>query len=162
MASVNINRVTMTANLTRDPELRSTNSGLSVCSLRVACNGRRKNNQTGEWEDKPGYYDVTVWGAQGEACARYLTKGKPIALDGRLEWREYLDKHDNKRQAVEIVAENLQFLNDGTARPDTGQQGFSDRPDVNNDTSDFVPAASGGGYGQIGGTAPAADDDIPF
>src|SRR4051812_50229950 len=87
MAATNINRVVLTGNLTRDPELRSLPSGMSVCSLRVACNTRRKNNATGDWEDKPNYFDVTVWGAQGENCARFLSKGRPIAIDGRLEWR---------------------------------------------------------------------------
>ena len=92
MAATNINRVVITGNLTRDPELRSLPSGTSVCSLRVACNTRRKDNSTGEWVDKPNYFDVTVWGAQGENCAQYLSKGRPVAVDGRLEWREWEDK----------------------------------------------------------------------
>ena len=75
MAATNINRVVLTGNLTRDPELRSLPSGTSVCSLRVACNTRRKDNSTGEWVDKPNYFDVTVWGAQGENCAQYLVQG---------------------------------------------------------------------------------------
>ena len=91
MAATNINRVVLTGNLTRDPELRSTPSGTSVCSLRVACNTRRKD-ASGEWVDKPNYFDVTVWGAQGENCAQYLSKGRPVAVDGRLEWREWQDK----------------------------------------------------------------------
>ena len=66
MAGGNINRVVLTGNLTRDPELRSTPSGTPVCSLRLACNGRRKNNETNQWEDAPNYFDITVWGAQGE------------------------------------------------------------------------------------------------
>ena len=110
MAATNINRVVLTGNLTRDPELRSLPSGMSVCSLRVACNTRRKNNSTGEWEDKPNYFDVTVWGAQGENCARFLSKGRPIALDGRLEWREWQDKEGNKRQSIDIIADAVQFL----------------------------------------------------
>ena len=73
----------------RDPELRSLPSGTSVCKLRIACNTRRKNGSTGEWEDKPNYFNVTVWGAQGENAARYLAKGRPVAIDGRLEWREW-------------------------------------------------------------------------
>ena len=77
MAATNINRVIITGNLTADPELRSLPSGTSVCKLRVACNTRRKDNATGEWVDKPNYFDVTVWGAQGENCARYLSKGRP-------------------------------------------------------------------------------------
>ena len=91
MAATNINRVVLTGNLTRDPELRSTNSGMSVCSLRVACN-TRQGPATGDWDDKPNFFDVTVWGAQGENCARFLAKGRPVAIDGRLEWREWQDR----------------------------------------------------------------------
>ncbi len=88
MAASNINRVIITGNLTRDPELRSTQSGMSICSLRVAVNGRRKDD-SGQWVDKPNYFDVTVFGAQGDNCAQYLSKGRPVAVDGRLNWREY-------------------------------------------------------------------------
>jgi single-strand DNA-binding protein len=95
MAAININRVTLTANLTRDPELRTTPSGMSVCSLRVACNTRRKDSASGEWVDKPNYFDVTVWGAQGENCANFLSEGRPVAIDGRLEWREWDDQNGN-------------------------------------------------------------------
>ena len=87
MAASNINRVVLTGNLTRDPELRSLQSGTSVCSLRIASNSRRKDN--GEWVDKPNYFSVTVWGAQGENCARFLSKGRPVCIDGRLDWREW-------------------------------------------------------------------------
>ena len=156
MAATNINRVVLTGNLTRDPELRSTGSGLAVCSLRIASNTRRKNNQTGEWEDKPNFFDVTVWGAQGENCARFLAKGRPVAIDGRLEWREFTDNAGNKRQAVEIVADAVQFLG---GRDDMGGagNGFTPRSDVPVDTSDFAPA----GAAPAGRSAPA-DDDIPF
>ena len=78
MAGSNINRVIITGNLTRDPELQlAAGSGTSVCSLRIACNGRRKNNETGQWEDQPNYFDVTVWGAQGENCAQVPEQGTP-------------------------------------------------------------------------------------
>jgi len=105
----NINRVVLVGNLTKDPELRPT-SGSSLCKLRIAVNTRRKD-ETGQWVDKPNYFDVTVWGNQAESCAQYLSKGRPVAIDGRLEWREW-DATDGsgKRQAVEIVAENVQFL----------------------------------------------------
>ena len=79
----NINRVVLVGNLTRDPELRHTPSGTAVCSLRVAVNTRRKD-ETGQWVDKPNYFDVTVWGQQGENCAQYLSKGRPVAIDGEL------------------------------------------------------------------------------
>jgi single-strand DNA-binding protein len=108
MATTNINRVVLTGNLTRDPELRQTGSGTPVCSLRIASNTRRKTS-AGEWVDKPNYFSVTVWGAQGENCHRFLAKGRAVAIDGRLEWREWT--HDDaKREAVEIVADSVQFL----------------------------------------------------
>jgi single-strand DNA-binding protein len=109
VAATNINVVVLTGNLTRDPELRSLPSGMSVCSLRIASNTRRKG-QSGEWEDKANYFDVTVWGAQGENCARFLSKGRPVALNGRLEWREWQAQDGQKRQSVEIIADSVQFL----------------------------------------------------
>ena len=118
MAASNINRVVLTGNLTRDPELRSLQSGTSVCSLRIASNSRRKEN--GEWVDKPNYFSVTVWGAQGENCARFLSKGRPVCIDGRLEWREWQGQDGHKRESVEIVAESVQFLG---SRDDAGGGG---------------------------------------
>jgi single-strand DNA-binding protein len=109
MARSNINRVVLTANLTTDPDLRSLPSGAVVCNLRVACSTRRKDGASGDWIEKPNYFDVVVWGAQGESCARYLTKGRAVAIDGRLEWREW-EVDSVKRQAVEIVADSVQFL----------------------------------------------------
>jgi single-strand DNA-binding protein len=152
MAATNINRVVLTGNLTHDPELRSTTSGTSVCSLRIACNTRRKDG-SGNWVDKPNYFDVTVWGAQGENCANYLSKGRPVAIDGRLEWREYNDREGNKRQAVDIIADSVQFLG---SREDSGNGGggrFTPQSDVPADTGDFQTAPVGGG---------GSDDDIPF
>jgi single-strand DNA-binding protein len=165
VAATNINRVVLTGNLTRDPELRSTASGLAVCSLRIASNTRRKNQSTGEWEDKPNFFDVTVWGAQGENCARFLSKGRPVALDGRLEWREWEAQDGNKRQAVEIVADAVQFLG---GRDDAGGGGngggFTPRSDVPVDDRDFQPAGAtaGGSGGAGGGSSAPAEDDIPF
>jgi single-strand DNA-binding protein len=140
----NINRVVLVGNLTRDPELRHTPSGMPVCSLRVAVNTRRKD-ESGQWTDKPNYFDVTVWGQQGEACNQYLTKGRPVAIDGRLEWREWEAQDGSKRQAVDIVADNVQFL---------GSRGDSEG-------GTYVPA---GAAAQSSDDFPpsAADDDIPF
>lgn len=155
MAATNINRVVLTGNLTRDPELRSTPSGTSVCSLRVACNTRRKDS-SGEWVDKPNYFDVTVWGRQGENAAQYLEKGRPIAVDGRLEWREWEDKEGNKRQSTDIIADSVQFLG-GRGEGGGGNGGgasFTPQADVPADTSDMQPAAPSGGG--------SSDDDIPF
>jgi single-strand DNA-binding protein len=158
MAATNINRVVLTGNLTRDPELRSTAGGMSVCSLRIASNTRRKDASTGEWVDKPNYFDVTVWGAQGENCARYLSKGRPVALDGRLEWREWQTQEGAKRQSVEIVADAVQFLGgrDEAGGGGSGNGFTASRGDVPTDTGDFQPAPVGVGNAQTG------DDDIPF
>jgi single-strand DNA-binding protein len=149
MAATNINRVVLTGNLTRDPELRQTPSGMSVCSLRIACNTRRKDG-SGNWVDKPNYFDVTVWGAQGENCAQYLAKGRPVALDGRLEWREWDDKEGNKRQAVDIIADSVQFLGSREGGENGGR--FTPQSDVPADTSDYASAPAGS----------SGDDDIPF
>jgi single-strand DNA-binding protein len=152
VAASNINIVAITGNLTRDPELRSTPSGTSVCKLRVAVNSRRKDGQTGEWTDKPNYFDVTVWGAQGENCANYLSKGRPVAVEGRLDWREWeAQDGSGKRQAIEIIANSVQFLGsrDQSGGSGNGFQGQSDTPA---DTSDFEETGVGAGK----------EDDIPF
>jgi single-strand DNA-binding protein len=157
MAATNINRVVLTGNLTRDPELRSLQSGMSVCSLRIASNSRRKEN--GEWVDKPNYFSVTVWGAQGENCARFLSKGRPVCIDGRLEWREWQGQDGAKRESVEIVADAVQFLGGRDDAPMGGggqSNGFAPHSDVPVDTSDFAPQPVG-----ARNSAPA-DDDIPF
>jgi single-strand DNA-binding protein len=158
VAATNINRVIITGNLTTDPELRSLPSGTSVCKLRVACNTRRKDNTTGEWVDKPNYFDVTVWGAQGENCARYLSKGRPVAVDGRLEWREW-ESDAGKRQAIDIIADSVQFLGGRDDAP-SGGNGFTPRSDIPVDTNDFAAAPSGAGGASS--SSSAADDDIPF
>ncbi len=149
MAASNINRVIVTGNLTRDPELRSTPSGTSVCSLRIAVNSRRKDSESGQWVDKPNYFDVTVWGAQGENCANYLAKGRPVAVDGRLDWREWEAKDGTKRQAVEIIADSVQFLGSPNGSKTNGNVAESE---VKADTSDFDKVETGAG----------SDDDIPF
>ena len=142
----NINRVVLVGNLTKDPELRHTPSGTAVCSLRLAVNTRRKDGATGEWTEKPNYFDVTVWDRQGENCAQYLSKGRPVAIDGRLEWREWEAQDGTKRQAVEVIAETVQFLGSRGEAGDGGNQ--------------FVPAGVARGTdADFGG---AADDDIPF
>jgi len=153
VAATNVNVVVITGNLTKDPELRSTQGGTPVCNLRVAVNSRRKN-ASGEWEDKPNYFDVTVWGAQGENCATYLSKGRPVAVEGRLDWREWETTDGNKRQSVSIVANSVQFLGSregGGAPQSNGIQGQSDVPA---DTSDFEQAEPIG--------AGSGGDDIPF
>ncbi|HEY8000668.1 MAG TPA: single-stranded DNA-binding protein [Solirubrobacterales bacterium] len=153
MAGTNINRVIITGNLTRDPELRSLPSGTSVCELRVAVNSSRKD-ESGNWVDKPNYFNVKVWGAQGENCSTYLSKGRPVAVDGRLDWREWEGQDGQKRQSVDIIADRVQFLGSRDGGGEGGGNRFEAKSDVPADTSDFdspEPAAVG-----------ASDDDIPF
>jgi single-strand DNA-binding protein len=153
--AANINRVVLVGNLTRDPELRHTPSGTAVCSLRLAVNSRRKD-QTGQWVEKPNYFDVTVWGQQGENCAQYLAKGRPVGVDGRLDWREWDAQDGTKRQAVEVIADSVQFLGGrgdgdgsfGAAGGGGGQQ--------------YVPAGAGSGSGGADFPPSPSDDDIPF
>jgi single-strand DNA-binding protein len=139
MSVTNINRVVLTGNLTQDPDLRSLPSGSHVCRLRVASNSRRKD-ASGEWVDKPNYFDISVWGAQGENCARFLSKGRSVAIDGRLEWREFETREGQKRQAVEIVADSVQFLGEGPARdaPPRDDQRRSETP-APTDAGDDIP-----------------------
>lgn len=144
MASTNINRVILAGNLTRDPELRATPSGTSVCTLRLAVNERVKNTTTGEWTDRANYFNITVWGGQGESCARYLTKGSGVAIDGRLRWHEW-ETDGQKRQQIDVIAENVQFLPSGHR-----DQTAANTPAVT--TTADTPAA-GGDFGE---------DDIPF
>jgi single-strand DNA-binding protein len=141
----NINRVVLVGNLTRDPELRHTGGGTPVCSLRVAVNSRRKD-ETGQWVDKPNYFSVSVFGNQAESCAQFLAKGRPVGIDGRLDWREWQAQDGSKREAVEVVAESVQFL--GSRGDGEGQPEF---------VRAAAPADSGADFGPAG-----ADDDIPF
>jgi single-strand DNA-binding protein len=142
----NINRVVLVGNLTRDPELKHTPSGTPVCSLRIAVNSRRKD-ESGQWADKPNYFSVSVFGNQAESCSQYLSKGRPVAIDGRLDWREWQSQDGSKREAVEIVAESVQFL---------GSRGDA----ASGDTPQFVPAGAAGENADFASSP--ADDDIPF
>ncbi|MDZ4654285.1 MAG: single-stranded DNA-binding protein [Coriobacteriia bacterium] len=105
-----INRVVITGNLTRDPELRSTSSGMSILKLGVAVNDRRKNQQTGEWEDIPNFVDVTIFGARGEALSRFLSKGSKVAIEGKLRWSQWENPQGEKRSKLEVVADEVEFL----------------------------------------------------
>jgi single-strand DNA-binding protein len=144
----NINRVVLSGNLTKDPELRQLAGGNSVCKLRIAVNTRKKDRDSNQWSDHPNYFDVTVWGAQGENVAKYLTKGSPLLIDGRLEWREWQAQDGTNRQAVEIIAENTQFIGGRDGGQNTsGGVG-----------SEFAPGPDRG----LQSVPAADDDDIPF
>jgi single-strand DNA-binding protein len=122
MSSFSINRVVMVGRLTRDVELRSLPSGRSVASLRIACNSSRKDGE--QITERPNYFDVTVYGAPAESVARYTGKGSRVGIDGRLEWREWESSEQQRRQAVSIVADVVQFLDgrgDRAGHEDSGE-----------------------------------------
>jgi single-strand DNA-binding protein len=146
--AANINRVVLVGNLTADPELRHTGGGTPVCGLRIAVNGR-KRDESGNWVDKPNYFTVSVFGNQAENCAQYLAKGRPVAIDGRLDWREWQAQDGSKRQTVEIIADSVQFLG-GRGEGEAGSFGGGNQ---------FVPAGAGSENADF---PSAADDDIPF
>jgi single-strand DNA-binding protein len=119
MSQFCINRVVLVGRLTREPELRALPSGTSVCSLRIACNSARRD-ASGELVERPNYFDVSVYGAPGESVAHYMHRGSRVAIDGRLEWREWETDEHHKRQAVSIVADSVQFLDSPTQPPSDG------------------------------------------
>jgi single-strand DNA-binding protein len=129
-------RVVLVGNLTRDPELRTTAGGTAVGSLSVAVNERVKVQ--GEWTDRVSYFDCTVWGNSAESCAKYLGKGSPVAIDGRLR-QDRWEHEGQKRQAVKVVAESVQFLPDGEKRGSGGSSDSSGSTDASSNPDDDIP-----------------------
>jgi single-strand DNA-binding protein len=116
MSYTSINRVVLVGRLTRDPELRALPSGVGVCSLRIACNSSRRDGDGG-YVERPNFFDVTVYGQPADSVGRYTHRGSRVAVDGRLEWREWESAEGQRRQAVSVVAEAVEFLD---ARGDGG------------------------------------------
>jgi single-strand DNA-binding protein len=152
-----VNVVVLVGNLTRDPELRATGGGTSVCRLGLAVNERAKDPTTGEWGERPNFFDIDVFGAQAETCAQYLTKGRQVAIEGRLRWRSWESQDGQKRSAVSVVANTVQFIGprDAGGGPSTygGGSGGSggatfDNTGLSPDEGDFKTNND--------------DDDIPF
>jgi single-strand DNA-binding protein len=131
---MSINRVNLTGNLTRDPELRATAAGMSILSLSIAVNDRVKNQQTGEWEDRPNFFDMAMFGARAEKVAGYLSRGAKVSVDGKLRYRAWETPQGEKRSKVEIVVDDIEFMSDSrvgapaTARPveDQMREAFPD------------------------------------
>lgn len=122
-----INRVTLTGRLTKDPESHTTSNENTITTLRVAVNNRKKQAD-GSWGEAPGFYDVKVFGHQAAACAEHLTKGRQVAVDGRLDWSEWEDKEGNKRQSVQIVASDVKFLGTASDTESAESQEMADLP----------------------------------
>ncbi|HTU78786.1 MAG TPA: single-stranded DNA-binding protein [Solirubrobacteraceae bacterium] len=147
----NINRVVLVGRLTRDPELRALPSGRSVCSLRIACNSFRKDPE-GELTERPNYFDVSTYGAPAETVSRYLRRGSRVGIDGRLEWREWETAEQQRRQAVSIVADTVQFLDSA------GGRGQLEVPD-GDDAGAHELTVTDGDEGELVGVGAGADED---
>lgn len=109
---MSINRVVISGNLTREPELRQTATGLPVLGLGVAVNDRRKNQQTGEWEDHPNFIDCTLFGTRAESVAKFLKKGSKVAIEGKLRWSQW-EKDGSKRSKLEVIIDEIEFMSQG-------------------------------------------------
>ena len=116
---MSINRVIISGNLTRDPELRRTQSGMAIMSFGVAVNDRRRNQQTGEWEDYANFVDCTMFGNRAESLSNYLSKGTKVAIEGKLRWSQW-ERDGQKRSKIEVIVDDLEFLS-----PRNGQGGGS-------------------------------------
>jgi single-strand DNA-binding protein len=138
MSYANTNRVILVGRLTRDPELRALPSGNAVCGLRVACNGLRKDGDG--YQERPNYFDVSVFGGQGENVERYLRKGSRLAIDGRLEWREW-ETAEAKRQSVSIVADSVEFLDSPVS---TQRERIDGESEPGSEEGELVGAGIGG------------------
>lgn len=117
---MSINRVCISGNLTRDPEIRSTAGGTSVMGFGVAMNERRKSAQTGEWEDYPNFVDCTLFGRRAEALERYLSKGSKVAIEGKLRWSQW-ESEGQRRSKLEVVVDEIELM----SRRDDGDGGRS-------------------------------------
>ncbi len=152
MSHFMINRVVLVGRLTRDPELRALPSGTSVCGLRIACNSIYKDGD-GELVERPHYFDVSAFGAAGESVSRYMRRGSRVAIDGRLEWREWETAEHERRQAVSIVADTVQFLDRPGERSQEGADEAHDG-DAGEDAQD--------GRELVGVGASVEDDELVF
>ena len=128
---MSINRVIISGNLTRDPELRSTAGGTSVLGFGVAVNDRRKNQQTGEWEDYPNFVDCTLFGKRAESLEQYLSKGAKVAIEGRLHYSSW-EKDGQRRSKLGVIVEEVELMSrrDGEQHQAYAQQGYQQAPQV--------------------------------
>lgn len=143
MASVN--KVILIGNLGDDPEKRVTGSGMSVTSFRIATN-ERWTDKAGQKQERTEWHKIVVWGQQGENCAQYLAKGRPVYVEGRLQTRQWDDKDGNKRYTTEIVAQRVQFLGSpgGSRNQDAGTTAEVSAPAADQTPADFDAGNTGG------------------
>lgn len=153
---MSINRVVISGNLTRDPELRATQSGMQVLGLCVAVNDRRKNPSTGEWEDYPNFVDCVMFGSRAGSIAQYLSKGSKVAIEGKLRWSQW-ERGGKRHSKLEVVVDDIEFI---TASKETGRSPAGEIACATPMAAASVDPAT------LGSTPDPAfslfDDDIPF
>ena len=154
---MSINRVNISGNLTRDPELRATGSGTQILRFGVAVNDRRRN-ANGEWEDVPNFVDCVVFGARAEALSRFLSKGSKVAIEGKLRYSSWETQDGQRRSKLEVVVDEVEFLSSRNAQ---GGQGSA--PSYQNANYGApVAAAPAPRPVQTPPSADVYDEDIPF
>ena len=155
---MSINRVIISGNLTRDPELRSTQSGMDVMSFGVAVNDRRRNPQTNEWEDYPNFVDCTMFGNRARSLHQYLSKGTKVAIEGKLRWSQW-ERDGQKRSKIEVIVDEIEFMSRGSQQ---GDGGYSNAPQAPRGGYAQQPQARPQAPVQAPPTADIYDEDIPF
>ena len=146
-----VNKVILVGHLGADPDMRYTPSGQGVCELRLATS-ESWNDKNGQKQERTEWHRVVVWGKRAEICSKYLSKGRQVYIEGRIQTRNYDDKEGHKRYITEIIANDVQFL--GGGKGDGARRGDDAPPPAE-------PDFAGGGGGGYGG-GPGPDDDIPF
>ena len=154
---MSINRVIISGNLTRDPELRSTAAGMPVLGFGVAVNDRRKNQQTGEWEDYPNFIDCTMFGARAESLSRFLSKGTKVSVEGKLRWSQW-ERDGQKRSKIEVIVDELEFM---SSRGDAQQSSGYSTPSYSAPAYNAAPS-NGSSAPMIDASSSVYDEDIPF
>ena len=161
---MSFNKIIIVGNLGRDPELRYTPQGVAVCSFSMATNERRRD-KAGELQDVTTWFKVTLWRQQAENAAKYLTKGSPVYIEGRLRIEEWTDRENNNRYTLDVQATDMQFIGSRSDSVSSGADyGHDDEPAYTGGPS-AQSASSGSTSGATSSSpapAPVADDDIPF
>lgn len=158
--SMSINRVTISGNLTRDPELRATAGGTQVLSFGVAVNDRRRNPQSGEWEDYPNFVDCTMFGTRAEAVSRYLSKGSKVAIEGKLRYSSW-ERDGQRRSKLEVIVDEIEFLSRGQQGGGQGGYGQSAYGQGGYDAAP-MPAPAPQAPAPVPPAGDVFDEDIPF
>jgi single-strand DNA-binding protein len=161
---MSFNKIILVGNLGKDPELRYTPQGTAVCSFTMATNEKRRD-KSGEMQNVATWFKVTLWGGQAETASKYLTKGKPVYIEGKLRIEEWTDRDGNNRQSLEVNGSDMQFLPGGERGEFSGGANY-DRDD--HETHSGPPQATSSAGASPGSASapvaapPSADDDIPF